>query len=229
MRIWIKATIAVGVLGGLLVGADRIALSVAEGRAADQLAGRQGISGRPSVSIDDFPFLTDLMDKRIGSVHLAADRMQLSGGGQTFQLESFSAQLNGVQVDDRLTSATVDSGTGSGRIGYQQVQQLMGLDSRASIAYGGPGLLKVGYQVAGQRVTTTVKLRTDHNRVLVDSVGDVPGLGGLPGVGAMITGAIGSRSFDLQGLPVGLNLKSVVPQPDGLELDFEGSNVRLAG
>ncbi|MFE0458670.1 DUF2993 domain-containing protein [Kitasatospora sp. NPDC058965] len=227
MRIWIKAAVAIGVLGGLLVGADRIALSMAEGRAADKLAGRQGITGRPSVSIDDFPFLTDLVDKRLGSVHLAADQMQLSGGGQSFQLEHFTAQLNGVQVDDNLTGATVDSGSGSGRIGYQEVQRLMGLDARTSLAYGGPGLLKVGYQVLGQKVTTTVKLRTDRNRILVDSVGDLPGVGSLPGVSGTISSAIGSKSFDLQGLPVGLNLKSVVPQPDGLELDFEGSKVQL--
>ncbi|WP_146259007.1 LmeA family phospholipid-binding protein [Streptomyces tateyamensis] len=229
MRIWIKAAIAVSVLGGLLVGADRIALSVAEGRAADRLAGHQGITGKPSVSIGDFPFLPDLLDKHLGSVHLAAGQMQLSGAGQSFQLEGFSAQLNGVQVDDKLTGATVATGTGSGRIGYQEVQRLMGLDSRATIGYGGPGLLKVGYQVLGQHVSTTVKLRTDHNRILVDSVGDVPALGGLPGVSGLVGSAIGSKSFDLQGLPVGLNLKSVVPQSDGLQLDFEGSNVQLMG
>lgn len=55
MRTWIKAAIAVLVLAGLLVGADRIAVVVAQGQAADKLAGRQGITGKPSVSIGDFP------------------------------------------------------------------------------------------------------------------------------------------------------------------------------
>jgi hypothetical protein len=175
MRIWIKAAITAGVLGGLLVGADRIALSMAESQAADRLAGRQGITGRPSVTIGDFPFLTDLVDKKLGSVQLAADQMQLSGGGRTFQLDHFTARLSGVRIADGLTSATVDSGSGSGRIGYQEVQSLMGLDARSSIGYGGPGQLKVGYEVLGQKVTATVKLRTDHNRILVDRSLTCPG------------------------------------------------------
>ncbi|WP_035846377.1 LmeA family phospholipid-binding protein [Kitasatospora azatica] len=229
MRTWIKVAVTAAVLGGVLVGADRIALSMAQSRAADELAGRQGISGRPSVAIDDFPFLTDLIDKKLGSVHLSAAQMQLTGGGRSFQLQDFSAQLNGVQVDDGLRSATVDSGHGSGRISYQEVQSLMGLDARTSIAYGGPGQLKVGYEVLGQRITTTVKLRTQGNQVLVAGVGDLPGVGALPGVSGMVSSAIGSKSFTLQGLPVGLNLDQVAPQPDGLQLSFQGSKVHLVG
>lgn len=229
MRTWIKWGIAVVVLCGLLVGADRIALSIAEGQAADRLAGRQGISGKPSVSIDGFPFLTQVIGKKLDSVRLSADSVQLSGGGRTVQLSAFAAHLNGVQVSGDYRSATVDSGTGSGRLPYQEVQNLLGLDSRTTLGYGGPGQVKVTVQVMGQKLSTTVKLRTHGNQVLVDSVGDIPGAGLLPGMSGMVTSAIGSKSFTLQGLPVGLNLSQVTPQQDGLSLAFQGAGVQLAG
>lgn len=229
MRTLIKVLIGVVVLLGLLVGADRIALSVAESKAADQLAGRQGISGRPSVSIDGFPFLTQVVDKKLDSVRLSAGSVQLSGGGQTVQLDAFAAHLKGVRVSDDYRSATVDSGTGSGRLPYANVEKLLGLDSRASLGYGGPGLLKVSVNVLGQQIGTTVKLRTDGNKVLVDSVGSIPGVGTLPGVSGMVSSAIGSRGFTLQGMPVGLSLSQVTPQPDGLALAFQGTSLQLAG
>lgn len=229
MRTLIKVLIAVAVLVGLLVGADRFALSMAESKAADQLAGREGISGKPKVTIDGFPFLTQALDKKFDSVHLSADSVQLSGGGQSVRLDSFAAQLKGVQVSGDYRSATVESGTGSGRLPYQNVENLLGLDSRATLGYGGPGLLKVSVSVLGQPLATTVKLRTDGNKVLVDSVGSIPGVGVVPGVSGMVASAIGSRSFTLQGMPVGLSLSQVTPEPDGLALAFQGTSLQLTG
>ncbi|MFI9275026.1 DUF2993 domain-containing protein [Kitasatospora sp. NPDC052896] len=229
MRTLIKAAVAVLVLGGLLVGADRIALSVAEGQAADRLANKQGISGRPSVTIEGFPFLTQVIDKKFDDVRLSADSVNVSGAGQTVQLDAFSARLSGVQVNGGYTSATVDSGTGSGRLPYQEVEQLLGLGSQVTLGYGGPGELKVGYQLMGQTLSAMVKLRVNGNQVQVADVSGLSGVGALPGLGGMISSAVDSRSFALQGLPVGLALSQVTPEPDGLALSFQGSHVQLVG
>jgi hypothetical protein len=231
MRTWIKVTVPVVVLAGLLVGADRIAVGVAEGQAADKLAGHQGISGRPTVSIDDMPFLTDLIDQKLGKVSVSASSMVLTGnGGQSVQLHDFRADLSGVKVNSGYTSATVDSGSGHGLVGYQEIHDLMGLDSRITLGYGGPGLVKVGYQMLGQELTSTVTLRNDGNVIKVGSVGSLPsGLDAVPGVGKMIQQDLGAKSFTLQGLPVGLQLSSVTPQQGGVELSFAGNGVKLAG
>ncbi|GAB2733404.1 LmeA family phospholipid-binding protein [Kitasatospora kifunensis] len=228
MRSLIKAVIAVVVLAGLLVGADRIAVVVAQNQAADKLAGRQGITGKPSVSIGDFPFLTDLISRKVDSLHISAAAVQLSGGGQSFQLNDFAADLKGVQISGNESSATVDSGTGTGRVSYQQVQTLLGLDSRMSLGYGGPGEVKVSASMLGQKLGTSVKLRTEGNKVVVDSVGDLSGVGALPGISSAVSAAIGTKSFTLQGMPVGLDLDQVTPQPDGLALKFRGTNVHLS-
>ncbi|WP_181799338.1 LmeA family phospholipid-binding protein [Kitasatospora acidiphila] len=229
MRTWIKVTVPVVALAGLLVGADRVAVNVAESQAADKLAGHQGISGRPTVSIDDMPFLTDLIDQKLGKVSLSAASMTLTGnGGQSVQLHDFRADLSGVKVNSGYTSATVDSGSGHGLIGYQEVHDLMGLDSRISLGYGGPGLVKVGYEMLGQKLSATVTLQNNGNTILVGSVGNLPpGLAAMPGVGGMIQRDLGAKSFTLQGLPVGLHLDSVTPQPGGIELSFAGTGVTL--
>lgn len=154
--------------------------------------------------------------------------MQLNGGGSTFQLDDFSADLKGVQVSSDYKSATVDSGTGTGLVSYQEVHSLLGLDPGITLGYGGPGLVKVTGVLFGQKLSTTVKLRTDGDTVGVDSVGTLPGLGALPGVGQLVNSQLGSRNFTLQGsMPVGLRLQQVVPQSGGLDLTFQGSHVQL--
>ncbi|GAA1981059.1 LmeA family phospholipid-binding protein [Kitasatospora viridis] len=228
MRTWIKVTVPVVVVAGLLVGADRVAVGVAEDQAAQKLADRQGISGKPTVTIDDMPFLTDLIDRKLGKVRLSASEMKVTGDGGTVQLQDFKAELNGVQVNSGYTSATVDSGSGSGLVGYQQVHDLMGLDPKITLGYGGPGLVKVDYSVLGQKISSTVKLVNNGDVIHVGSVGDLPPeLGALPGVGGMIQQNLGAKSFTLQDLPVGLHLDSVAPQPGGLELKFTGTKVTL--
>ncbi|MFE9424418.1 DUF2993 domain-containing protein [Kitasatospora sp. NPDC006697] len=228
MRTWIKVAIPVVVLAGLLAGADRVAVGVAEDQAAQKLADRQGISGRPSVSIEDVPFLTDLFDKKLGKVRLSAASMQVSGDGGTVRLKDFRADLSGVQVNSGYTSATIDSGSGSGLVDYRQVHDLLALDPRISLGYGGPGLVKVDYSMLGQKFSSTVTLVNEGDLIKVGSVGNLPsGLGALPGIGGMIQQNLGAKTFTLQNLPVGLHLASVSPEQGGLELKFNGTKVTL--
>lgn len=46
------------ILGGLFVGADRLAVGFAEDEAAEKLRTSEGLSETPDVSIKGFPFLT---------------------------------------------------------------------------------------------------------------------------------------------------------------------------
>ena len=58
-----KLLVALLVLLALLVGADRVAEQVAEGRIADQL--RADLSSAPQVEIGGFPFLTQALAGRL--------------------------------------------------------------------------------------------------------------------------------------------------------------------
>ncbi len=223
MRGLLKSVIGLAVLGGLLVGADRIAVGVAEDEAAGQLVSSGRLSTRPHVSIDGFPFLTQAATGSFDSVRLSGDGATVGDGRQQAQLRSFSARLSGVEVGDNYRSATVRSGTGSGLISYADVAKLIQGAQRLDLSYGGPG--KVRASVAGVAVGQG-DVHSSGNTIVADGF-QLSGLGAL--LGDQANAALGPRSFTLTDLPAGLSLAGAVPQQDGLLLTFQGSNLKLIG
>ncbi|MEU9130230.1 DUF2993 domain-containing protein [Kitasatospora sp. NPDC048540] len=223
MRGWLKLTIGLGVLAGLLVGADRTAVGVAEDEAADQLVSSGRLSSRPEVTIEGFPFLTQAVSGEFDGVKLAADDVQVSDGRQQVAVRSFRASLSGVSVGDSYHSATVRSATGSGLISYPDAAKLVQGADRLDLSYGGPG--KVKASVAGFSIGEG-KVHSEGNTVIADGFQ-------LTGVAAALNGRVkdllAPRSFTLSRLPAGLGLAGVTPEPDGLLLDFRGTDVRLIG
>ncbi|MEV4616210.1 DUF2993 domain-containing protein [Kitasatospora sp. NPDC049258] len=223
MRGWLKLTIGLGVLAGLLVGADRVAVGVAEDEAADQLVSSGRLSSRPSVSIDGFPFLTQAISGEFDGVRLSAGDVQVSDGRQQVAVHSFKADLSGVTVGGSYRSATVRSAKGSGLISYPDAAKLVQGADRLVFSYGGPG--KVKASLAGISIGEG-KVHSEGNTVIADGFQ-------LTGMAAALNGRVkdllAPRSFTLSNLPAGLGLAGVTPEPDGLLLDFRGSDVRLIG
>ncbi|MFI6447884.1 DUF2993 domain-containing protein [Kitasatospora sp. NPDC050543] len=237
MRGWQKLTIGLVVLSGLLVGADRIAVGVAEDQAADQLVKSGKLSARPEVSIEGFPFLTQVLSMKLDDVHLSADELTVGDGRQQVALHSFKAELSGVEVSGSLDNATVSKGTGSGLITYADLGRLLPPASqfvpeagklipgntRLSLSYGGPGKIKAAL---GPMQVGEGTVRVKDNTVTTDGFQ-------LTGLASMIGGATGQHiqpvGFSLGALPAGLKLADAVPQPDGLKLTFQGTGLKLVG
>lgn len=57
---------------GLLIGADRIAVSVAQGKLADGIAQQYSLDSKPLVSITGFPFLTQAISGDYSSIRIKA-------------------------------------------------------------------------------------------------------------------------------------------------------------
>ncbi|MFJ4192005.1 DUF2993 domain-containing protein [Kitasatospora sp. NPDC089509] len=240
MRGWLKATIALVVLAGLLVGADRIAVGVAEDEAADQLVKSGQMSKRPDVTIEGFPFLTQVLSKKLDDVRISSDGLTVQNDGKQVALHSFQARLSGVEVGGNLKSATVDSGSGSGVITYQDLAQLLppasqlmggaplpgGANSRLSLSYGGPGKVKASL---GPVSVGEATVHNQGNTITVDGLK-------LSSLAEMFAGLTNRKvepaSFTLDSMPAGLQLAGkdgVTPLPDGLQLSFEGKGVKLLG
>ncbi|MGW4894157.1 LmeA family phospholipid-binding protein [Kitasatospora sp. NPDC004240] len=238
MRSWQKVTIGLVVLLGLLVGADRIAVGVAEDEAADQMVKSGRMSQRPDVTIEGFPFLTQVLSMKLDDVRISADGLTVGDGTRQVALHSFKAKLSGVAVSDSLRSATVDQGTGSGLITYADLAQLLppasqlvagaaklpiGSGARLSLSYGGPGKIKASL---GPVAIGEGTLRSQGNTVTADGFQ-------LSGVASMVAGLSNQKlqpvSFTLSSLPAGLNLAGVTPQEEGLQLTFQGNGVKVIG
>ncbi|WP_441250826.1 LmeA family phospholipid-binding protein [Kitasatospora sp. McL0602] len=224
MRGLVKLTIGLVVLGGLLFGADRVAVGVAEDQAADKLVSSGRLSSRPHVSIGGFPFLTQAVTGRLDDVRLSGEGVTATDGRERIALRSFSARLSGVEFDSGYSSATVRTGSGSGLVPYPDVARLLAGGGRpVELAYAGPG--KVKATLAGLPLGQG-NVHSAGNTITADGFQ-------LQGVASLLGGAGGealeARSVTLSYLPAGLGLASATPQPDGLLLTFQGSNIKLLG
>ena len=87
-RFALKAAVALAVVAAFLTLADRWAVLYAEHKAADTLEDRLRLTAAPEVEIDGFPFLPQLVGKRLDSVKVtvpdvAADRVTLAAVSAT--------------------------------------------------------------------------------------------------------------------------------------------------
>ncbi|MED7952112.1 DUF2993 domain-containing protein [Streptomyces sp. BE303] len=238
MRGWLKVTIGLVVLSGALVGADRVAVGVAEDEAAEQMLKSGRMNQRPDVSIGGFPFLTQVLSMKLDDVRISSDGLTVGDGSHQVALHSFEAKLAGVKVSDSMSSATVDTGTGSGLISYADLSQLLppasqlvpnatglslGGNTRLSLSYGGPGKIKAAF---GPVPVGEGTVRNQGNTVTAEGFR-------LTGMAAVLAGLTSQKldpvSFTLSSLPAGLNLAAVTPQEDGLRLTFDGKGVKLIG
>ncbi|WP_354641817.1 DUF2993 domain-containing protein [Kitasatospora camelliae] len=219
MRGWLKLLIGVAVLLGLLAGADRLAVGVAEDEAADRLVSSGHLSARPEVSIEGFPFLTQAVSGEFDGVRLSGAGMTVTGAGQKVALQSFRAHLAGVKVDGDYRGASVRSGSGEGLVGYADAARLVPGGQGVQLEYGGPGRMKATFPLG---VSATGEVRRAKNAVTLENLqfsGAAAKLGKLPA----------TLSLSLSELPAGMELSGVSPEPSGLRLEFKGENVRLIG
>src|ERR1700710_2442505 len=84
------------VLVALFVAADRIALHIAENKAAETLQSSQQLNTKPAVSVAGFPFLTQLVAGEFDDVTISANGLDV--GNHTLQIASLVVHLHHVTV-----------------------------------------------------------------------------------------------------------------------------------
>ena len=119
-----KLLIVVIVLAGLLVVADRVAVVVADRQIASRVQSAYNLSSKPSVSVQGFPFLTQVasgdyhqIDVSIGS--LSSDGVQVNG--LTAELSGVRAPLSAL-LGHGSSSITAAQVTGSGTVPFSSVR-----------------------------------------------------------------------------------------------------------
>ncbi|MFI8964069.1 DUF2993 domain-containing protein [Streptomyces sp. NPDC053493] len=215
------------VLGGLFVGADRLAVSYAETEAADGV--RLGTAKAESTAVDikGFPFLTQVVDKRLDDVEVRLTGVRATAGGHPVRIGELTADLHDVTLNGDYGIERARAADGTALISYADLAAASGRD--AKVAYGGDGKLKVtgGVRFLGRTLTrsvlSTVTL-VDGNTIRVRA-DEVPGEG-IPGLEDMVRAR---TDFDrrIEGLPQGMRLTKVEAREDGLAVTVTGENVVL--
>src|SRR5581483_2575232 len=143
MRAVRRLLIVLVVLAILFTAADRISVAVAQSQAASRIQSSKGLNKKRSVSIEGFPFLTQLLSRDLDEVKLSADGLTVGGGsgGNQVTLQSFHADLHGVRLQNGFSSATVSSATGTAVISYADLSTA--LPNHLTASYGGNGRVRL--------------------------------------------------------------------------------------
>jgi hypothetical protein len=223
-RRWI---IALVILLGLLVAADRIGVVVTENTLASQIKKDQNLSQTPGVSIDGFPFLTQVVSRDFP--HVTVDIRGLVASG--VPISDIHADLNGVHVSSGYNSATVDNLTATAILSYSDLSKAVSNQVQnigtVTVSQGSAGQLKATYSLLGASVSAQVAATLlPGNTIELKSAGvDAGGLGSL-------VQAVTPTSFDVKiplgTLPFGIQLKSLVLTSTAADIIATGHNVALS-
>jgi hypothetical protein len=237
MRAVRRLLIVLVVLAILFTAADRISVAVAQSQAASRIQSSKGLNKKPSVSIEGFPFLTQLLSRNLDEVKLSADGLTVGGGsGNQVTLQSFHADLHGVRLQNGFSSATVSSATGTAVISYADLSTA--LPNHLTASYGGNGRVRLtgtedvsglSFQgTAAAKVSVTSGDSIGLSDVSVENISGAPGpLGGL--AGTALTELLDNTTLKFNGIPVGLRLEAIAAQPDGVQVTLSGSDLNLGG
>ncbi|GAA2427807.1 DUF2993 domain-containing protein [Streptomyces macrosporus] len=217
------------ILGGLFVGADRLAVGLAEDEAAAKIKSAKGLSEQPSVEIHGFPFLTQVLGKELESVDATLDGLTVQVGGRDVDVTEVDVALDGVRLENNFSSAVAARATGSARIAYEDLTAATGTEG-ATVGYAGKeraarNQVKIDVDLAVARLTVHSTVSVRNGTTIALRADDLPG---IPVAEDVARGQI-DRELEITGLPEGLELEKVEVDAEGVVLRLTGTDVTLIG
>jgi LmeA-like phospholipid-binding len=220
-RRWTMVVFGVIVVLILLVIGDRVALAVAENDMADQFVSN-GLPVKPSVTIEGFPFLTQLAARDLRKVDISASN--IPAGPVT--ITSATGTLNGLHFNSSFNSATVDHMTVTIFVSFAALAGAGGLGNVANLTVtpAGPNLLKITGSLGGV-LSDTEEAKITQSGPQQISVQAVNNGGALSGV----LSQFGSYTFNLpKGVPASLRITGLTLNAQGLTATATADNAKLS-
>jgi hypothetical protein len=216
-RFPLKTTIAIVVLLLLLVGADRVAAAITEDKMASQVQTSMHLSGKPNVSIQGFPFLTQLIGRNLHTVVITGHNLT---DGQ-LDLADINATARGMHIHG-LSSATIDSITGSVTITLSSLANAGGVPASVTLKPAGGNTVDATISVLGASATATATVTEEAgNKIHVH----VTNAAGVP---ASVLGSFSDFTVSVPNLPAGVNITNVTVTSAGIQVNFNGSNTTFS-
>jgi hypothetical protein len=215
----VLAVVVVLILAVLGIG-DQVAKAVAQNAIAQKIESN-GLSAKPSVSIEGWPFLTQLAAKDIKVIDISANNVTANGSKVAFD---FTAKATGVHLSSLSSSASATVGQINGQavLPFSSVAGLLPV-SGATISADpadGPNAVKADLGIAGS-VTGTVK-QSGTNQIVV-KLNSASGLASILG-----SSSASALTIDIPKLPAGLVVRSVHVNSQGIVATASASNTTLS-
>lgn len=238
--------VVVVILGGIFVIVDRVAVNFAEGEVADRLKSTENLATTPDVSINGFPFLTQVAGGTLDEVQIGIEGYEAAtgDGAKSIRIADLRADMTGVEFSSDFSSATAAAATGSATVAYGELLKAATSDSTqvapgvtaavVGLSDGGNGKIKVTVEatVLGTKLPEPVSVLSsvtvvDGNTVRVRADG-LPKFGGVTLAETQVR-AVTDFEQKINGLPGGIKLDKVEAAESGVHITVKGSDVRLAG
>jgi DUF2993 family protein len=214
-RILILVIVLLAILG-LFFGLDRAAAAYAAGRIASKLQA-DGFPVRPHVSIEGFPFLTQVLGHHLDGIAVTAPK--LPAGPVTAR--SIDVQASDITLDSGYQSGTIARVTGTGLISFASLATLPALAAVPGLKITGDGphrvKLSANLEILAASAIARVKLAGPGEIALR--------LVSASGVPASLLGPIRHLVVPIPKLPLGLTVQSVTVGVQGVVIGVAGSNV----
>lgn len=213
------------VLAVLFVVSDRVANAVAENEMARQMQSSLGLSGKPHVTIEGFPFWTQLVAREFRTVDITASNETVtpsSAGGASVEVASLNATLHGMHIHG-LKSATIDQFNASALITFAALENAGGIPSGITLSPAGPDQVKATVNVAGLFSDSAVAqvTRAGPNAINVHVVD-------ARGIPASVLGNLSGFTVRIPGLPAGVSIQGVSVTQQGILITAAGQNTTLS-
>jgi hypothetical protein len=206
----------------LLVAADRIALAYAQNTIAAKIQQQASLPGKPSVTIEGFPFLTQVAARDLNKVDISATNVREG----TLTISQVNATATGVRVNSSFSQATINKISGSALITFAEISAALPapLDTATITAdpSAGPNGVNMNLGAGLATVTGQVTLTSPTQANLhIDNIGGLAGLLGGQFVQSDYT-------LSIPTLPVGLTVDRVSVTGQGLVLYATAHNTSLS-
>ena len=216
----IVLTVVIVLILAILGIGDQVAKSVAQNTIAQKIQS-SGLSAKPSVSIEGWPFLTQVAAHDVKTIDISGNNETASGSKVAF---NFTAKATGVHLSSLSSSAsaTVDNINGQAVLPFSSVASLLPISGVTLSADPGkgPNAVQADLGIAGS-VTGTVKL-SGTSQIIVS-------LNGATGLASILGSASGqSYTIDIPKLPAGLVVRSVSVNSQGIVAAASASNTTLS-
>ena len=221
-RRWPLITLIVIVL--VLVIGDRAANAYTENQMASQIQSSLGLSGKPSVTIQGFPFLTQLAARDFRTVDVNASNETItasSAGSGLLKVASLTATLHGMHIHG-LNSATIDQFNASALITFTALGNIGDIPQGITLSADGANQIKASIDILGFSSTAVAQVtKSGSNQINVKIID-------ADGIPASVLGNLANFSFSIPKLPAGVTIQDISVTQQGLQITAVGQNTTLS-
>jgi len=211
-----------------LVAGDRYAAGRVEREASSHLQSELGLPTAPSVDVEGWPFLTQVVGRHVRRIRVVAEDIPKSDRN-AIPVAHADVVLTDVTSDDWFQTMTARHAEGTARVDYPALAAVAGVP----LSYAGDGRVQIqsSTSVFGLDLAATVngtpRLDVDAQTIgLADPDVRVAGVT-LPDSTAKAVVAAVARPIPVEAPLFDLTLTSLTPRDDGLHVDLRGEDVLI--